>query len=67
MKYGKDGVKEFERLQGCKPDEFVAPRVITGTAGIHDYTDATGRDFKNSVEVIAPGIDTKTGANPDTA
>jgi hypothetical protein len=59
-KHGLNGVMEFERLQGCHPDKFVAPRVITGTGGIHVYTDATGHDFKNSVSAIAPGIDTKT-------
>jgi hypothetical protein len=59
-KHGLNGVLEFERLQGCHPDKFVAPRVITGTGGIHVYTDGTGRDFKNSVSAIAPGIDTKT-------
>jgi hypothetical protein len=45
-KHGKDGVREFERLQGCHPDQFDAPRVITATAGIHVYTDPVGRDFK---------------------
>ena len=59
-KHGKDGVREFERLHGCHPDQFAAPQVITATAGVHVYTNPTDRDFKNSVSVIAPGIDTKT-------
>jgi Bifunctional DNA primase/polymerase, N-terminal len=41
-KHGKDGVREFERLQGYHPDQFDAPRVITATAGVHVYTDPTG-------------------------
>jgi hypothetical protein len=59
-KHGLNGPKEFERLQGRKVEEFDAPRVVTGSGGIHIYTAATGRDFKNSVSLIAPGIDTKT-------
>jgi hypothetical protein len=53
------GIQEFERLQGCKPEEFIAPRVRTGTAGVHLYTDPGDRDFKNSRGTIAPGIDTR--------
>jgi hypothetical protein len=60
MKYGKNGKLEFAKLQGCKPEEFDAPRVITGTGGVHLYTDATGRDFKNTADIIALGVDTKT-------
>jgi hypothetical protein len=60
MKHGKNGKLEFEKLQGCKPEEFDAPRVITGTGGVHLYTDATGRDFKNTADMIALGVDTKT-------
>ena len=60
MKYGKNGKIEFERLQGCRPDEFGAPRVITGTGGVHLYTDPNGRDFKNTADIIALGVDTKT-------
>ena len=60
MKHGKNGKAEFERLQGCRPDEFDAPRVITGTGGVHLYTDPNGRDFKNTADVIALGVDTKT-------
>jgi hypothetical protein len=63
-KHGLNGVAEFERLQGCHPDQYVAPRVITGTGGIHIYTNAGGRDFKNSTSLIAPGIDTKVGTAP---
>ena len=32
----------------------------TGTGGVHIYTDAMGRDFKNTADVIALGVDTKT-------
>jgi hypothetical protein len=60
MKHGKNGKLEFEKLQGCKPEEFDAPRVITGTGGIHLYTNSTGRDFKNTADIIALGVDTKT-------
>ena len=60
MKYGKNGIREFENLQGCKPEEFDAPRVATATGGLHIYTDAAGRDFKNTTDKIAPGVDTKT-------
>jgi Bifunctional DNA primase/polymerase, N-terminal len=60
MKHGKNGIREFERLQGCKPEQFVAPRVATATGGLHIYTDAAGRDFKNTTDKIAPGVDTKT-------
>jgi hypothetical protein len=60
MKHGKNGKLEFEKLQGCKPEEFAAPRVITGTGGVHLYTDPTGRDFKNTADLIALGVDTKT-------
>jgi hypothetical protein len=60
MKHGKNGKLEFAKLQGCDPEEFDAPRVITGTGGIHLYTDATGRDFKNTADMIALGVDTKT-------
>ena len=68
-KHDNDGIGEFERLQGCHPDQFEAPRVITGSGGRHLYTDPFGRTFKNSVGRIddkgrlvgiAPGIDTKT-------
>jgi hypothetical protein len=58
-KRGSNGIHEFERLQGCKPEEFNAPRVRTGSAGVHVYTDPGTRDFKNSESVIAPGIDTR--------
>src|SRR6516165_11132006 len=60
MKHGKNGIREFERLQGCKPEEFDAPRVATATGGLHIYTDAAGRDFKNTTDKIAPGVDSKT-------
>jgi hypothetical protein len=59
-KHGKNGIREFERLQGCSPDQYNAPRVRTGTGGNHLYTDAAGRDFKNSSDVIAEGVDTRT-------
>src|SRR2546430_1390324 len=29
QKRGKNGIKEFEKLQSCKPEEFDAPRVAT--------------------------------------
>src|SRR5262249_28762812 len=60
MKGRKNGIREYERLQGGSPEEFDAPRVRTGTGGIHLYTDATGREFKNTANIIAPGVDTKT-------
>jgi AAA domain/Bifunctional DNA primase/polymerase, N-terminal len=60
MKYGKNGIREFEKLQSCKPEQFDAPRVATATGGIHIYAHATGRDFKNTTDKIAPGVDTKT-------
>jgi len=60
MKHHKNGIREFERLQGCKPEQFVAPRVATATGGNHIYADATGREFKNTIDVIALGVDTKT-------
>jgi hypothetical protein len=60
IKNGKNGFKEFENLQGCKPEEFVAPRVATGSGGMHIHTNAAGRDYKNTVSRVAPGIDTKT-------
>jgi hypothetical protein len=60
MKHGKNGKREFETLQGCKSEAFVAPHVITGTGGDHLYTDATGRDFKNTADIIALGVDTKS-------
>src|SRR5262249_45666768 len=60
MKHGENGILEFEKLQGCKPEEFDAPRVATATGGLHIYTDAAGRDFKNTTDKIAPGADTKT-------
>jgi hypothetical protein len=60
MKHGKNGISEFEKLQGCKPEEFDAPRVRTGTGGVHLYTDATGRNFKNTADKIALGVDSKT-------
>ena len=60
-KKGKNGVLEFERLQGCHTDEFDAPKAVTGTGGVHVYTDTTGRDFKNNNNArVAPGIDIKT-------
>jgi len=55
-KHGKNGVRAFERLHGCHPDQFDAPQVITATAGLHVYTDPTGRDFKNSVSIIATAL-----------
>ena len=61
MKHGKNGIREFEKLQGCKPEEFDAPRVAIATGGLHIYTDVTGHDFKNTTDKIAPGVDTKTG------
>jgi hypothetical protein len=58
-KRNKPGIYQFERLQGCKPEEFTAPRVRTGSAGVHLYTNPGERDFKNSRSTIAPGIDTR--------
>jgi hypothetical protein len=55
QKRGKNGIKEFEQLQGCKPEQFGAPRTATATGGNHIYTDATDREFKNTRSVIAPG------------
>jgi hypothetical protein len=63
MKYGKNGKREFERLQGCKPEEFAAPRVATPTGGTHIYTDPGDRDYKGVVDKIAIGIDTRTSGN----
>jgi hypothetical protein len=60
MKHGSNGIKEFEKLQGCNPNQFHAPRVATATGGMHVYTDAMDRDFANSVSKIAPGVDTRT-------
>ena len=60
LKHGNNGIKEFEKLQHCKPEEFVAPRVATATGGMHLYTDAGGQEFKNTRSAIASGIDTKT-------
>jgi AAA domain/Bifunctional DNA primase/polymerase, N-terminal len=60
MKRGKNGIKEFETLQGCNPNQFDAPRVATATGGIHIYTDASGRDFQLSRDKIALGVDTRT-------
>jgi hypothetical protein len=59
VKRGNNGIREFERLQGCKPEEFVAPRVRTGTGGIHLYVDPNGGDYQNTASRIAPGIDTR--------
>ena len=61
MKHGKNGIREFEKLQSCNPEQFDAPRVATATGGLHIYTDAAGCDFKNTTDKIAPGVDTKTG------
>jgi hypothetical protein len=63
MKHGKNGIREFERLQGCNPDQFEAPRIATPTGGRHVCTNATGRDFIGVVDRIAPGIDTRTIGN----
>ena len=60
IRRGKNGIHEFTRLQGHPPEQFDAPRVVTGTGGQHIYADAVGRDFKNSRSEIALGIDTKT-------
>ena len=60
VKRGKNGIKEFETLQGCSPNQFDAPRVATATGGIHIYTDASGRDFQLSRDKIALGVDTRT-------
>ena len=64
VKRGKNGIKEFETLQGCSPNQFDAPRVATATGGIHIYTDASGRDFQLSRDKIAlasiPGQSTAT-------
>jgi hypothetical protein len=60
IKNGKNGFREFEELQGCKPDEFVAPRVATANGGNHVYVKSDGRDYKNTVGKISPGIDTRT-------
>ncbi len=60
VKHSNNGIREFERLQDCSPDQFDAPRVRTGSGGIHLYTNAAGRDFKNTRSALAPGIDTKT-------
>src|SRR5262249_10742005 len=59
-KHGKNGIREFGKLQSCKPEDFDAPRVATATGGLHIYTDAAGPDFKNTTDKIAPGVDTKT-------
>ena len=60
LKHGNNGIKEFEKLQHCKSEEFVAPRVATATGGMHLYTVAGGQEFKNTRSAIASGIDTKT-------
>jgi hypothetical protein len=59
VKRDNNGIREFERLQGCKPEDFVAPRVRTGTGGIHLYLDPNGHDYQNTRSRIAPGIDTR--------
>ena len=60
IKRGKNGFTEFQKLQGCKPEAFEAPRVATASGGNHIYTDAKGRDYVNSRDKIARGIDTRT-------
>jgi hypothetical protein len=59
VKHGDNGIRDFERLHGCHPEEFPAPRVRTATGGYHIYMDPTGRKFQNTVGRIAPGIDTR--------
>ena len=63
MKQGKNGFRDFEELQNCKPEEFLAPRVATPSGGMHLYTDANGQEFHGTVGRIAPGIDTRTLGN----
>jgi hypothetical protein len=53
MKHGCDGIHEFEKLQGCNPDNFEAPRIATPTGGRHVCTDATGRDFREPRTILA--------------
>ena len=60
LKHGNNGIKEFAKLQHCKPEEFGAPRVATATGGMHLYTNAGEQEFKNTRSAIASGIDTKT-------
>jgi hypothetical protein len=60
IKRGKNGFKEFERLQGCKPEEFAAPRTATASGGMHICVQVSGRDYKNTRDAIALGIDTRT-------
>lgn len=63
IKQGKNGFRDFEELQNCKPEEFSAPRVATPSGGMHLYTDPNGQEFYGTVGKIAPGIDTRTLGN----
>jgi hypothetical protein len=65
MKHGKNGIHEFEELQGYHPEQFDAPIAATATAGLHLYTAANGREYKNSTDLIAKGVDTRTSGGCD--
>jgi hypothetical protein len=59
VKRDNNGIREFERLQGCRPEELIAPRVRTRTGGIHLTFDPNGHQYQNTRNTIAPGIDTR--------
>jgi hypothetical protein len=60
IKRGKNGFARFEERQGCKADEFEAPKVATSSGGRHLYMRTEGREYKNTRDAIALGIDTRS-------
>jgi hypothetical protein len=59
VKHGENGIRDFERLHGCHPKDFVAPKVRTASGGYHIYLNTNGSVYQNTVGQIALGIDTR--------
>jgi hypothetical protein len=59
VKHGENGIRDFERLHGCHPKDFAAPKVRTASGGYHIYLNTNGSVYQNTVGQIALGIDTR--------
>jgi putative DNA primase/helicase len=60
VKRGKNGFRDFERLDGCNPRDIVTPMASTPSGGLQLFYDAAGKAYQNRVAIDETAIDTRT-------
>jgi hypothetical protein len=59
VKLGRNGYRDFERLDGRSPYDVLTPRATTPSGGAHLYFRAL-KPYKNAVGILGTGIDVRT-------